>query len=443
MLQMEQPIAVDGVLNYSLLEKVMEYHCLRVPKLKRLKDYYDGLHDILKREMPEEKPNNKVVVNYARYITDIMQGYFIGKPVTYKYPDDKMSEIINNIHKYNDEQDENSELANMTGIFGESYELIYLDEQGDVRYNKVSPLNGFIVYDTKINPAPLFAIRVYGYNDLLLSKEIVKVEVYDSDFVYMLDYTDKKFKLVETYQHFFNDVPVVEYPNNSDRTGDFENVITMIDAYNLSVSNTQNDAEYFSDSYLALIGMTGTTEEDVADMKKNRVLLLDEAGQAYFLVKPSNDADSQNNKNRLNSDIHKMSFIPDISDENFAGNASGVAMSYKLFALDQIISNKERKFKTALMRRLEIICNYLAIKNIKFDYKQVEIQFARNKPVDEKQAVEIFEKLKGQISDLAALSYLPMIEDPRKELEQIEKEREDSIELYQVPLEGDDDGEES
>jgi len=95
------------------------------------------------------------------------------------------------------------------------------------------------------------------------------------------------------------------------------------------------------------------------------------------------------------------------------------------------------------MRRLEIICNYLAIKNIKFDYKQVEIQFARNKPVDEKQAVEIFEKLKGQISDLAALSYLPMIEDPRKELEQIEKEREDSIELYQVPLEGDDDGEES
>jgi len=307
MLQMEQPIAVDGVLNYSLLEKVMEYHCLRVPKLKRLKDYYDGLHDILKREMPEEKPNNKVVVNYARYITDIMQGYFIGKPVTYKYPDDKMSEIINNIHKYNDEQDENSELANMTGIFGESYELIYLDEQGDVRYNKVSPLNGFIVYDTKINPAPLFAIRVYGYNDLLLSKEIVKVEVYDSDFVYMLDYTDKKFKLVETYQHFFNDVPVVEYPNNSDRTGDFENVITMIDAYNLSVSNTQNDAEYFSDSYLALIGMTGTTEEDVADMKKNRVLLLDEAGQAYFLVKPSNDADSQNNKNRLNSDIHKMS----------------------------------------------------------------------------------------------------------------------------------------
>jgi len=443
---MEQPIAVDGVLNLPLLEKVIEYHKARIPRLKKLKAYYDGYHDILKRQLPEEKPNNKVVANYAKYITDIMQGYFIGKPITYKYPDEKMAKVINNIHKYNDEQDENSELANMASVFGQGFELLYPDEEANVRYNEVSPLNGMIVYSTDINPTPLFAIRVYAYTDLLLNKVIEKIIVYDKEYSYSLEYRDGKFGPVEVDEHFFKDVPVVEYQNNVDRIGDFEGVISLIDAYNLAISNTQNDAEYFSDSYLALVGMSGTNSEDVAEMKKNRVLLLDEAGQAYFLVKPSNDTDSEHNKERLNKDIHKMSFIPDISDSNFAGNASGVAMSYKLFALDQIIANKERKFKTGLMRRIELICNYLAIKNMNFDYKQVVIQFARNKPVDEKQAVEIFQILKGNVSDQTSLSYLPMIEDANKEIERMEEEKANAVELYQMPqvppIEGDEDGEE-
>jgi SPP1 family phage portal protein len=440
MLQVEQQIATDGVVDKNLLKAVLTYHDAMKSNMNKLKRYYDGEHDILSRNLPAEKPNNRVVVNYCKYISDIMQGYFIGKPVSYKYEDDRMNETFQDIHKYNDEQDENSELANLLSIYGNGYEIIFADENGDIRYNEVSPLEAIIAYDTKITPEPMFAVRQYDVTDIVDNTTVTKIEVYDKDNIYYLEKSTAGIMQTDVQDHFFDDVPIVEFINNKDRKGDFESIITMNDAYNLAMSNTQNDAEYFSDSYLALVGMSGTQEDDIVEMKQNRVLLLDEAGQAYFLVKPSNDAESEHNKERINSDIHKMSFIPDISDESFASNASGVAMSYKLFALDQIIANKERKFKTGLLRRLELICNFLAKKNIVYDYKQVEVQFSRNKPVDEKTAVEIFAILKGLVSDQTAYTILPYIEDAQKELEQVEKERENDVAYMPIEVTADEEG---
>ena len=59
-------------------------------------------------------------------------------------------------------------------------------------------------------------------------------------------------------------------------------------------------------------------------MKKNRVMLLPQDGDASWLIKQTNDAAAENIKTRLDKDIHRFSGVPDMSDENFAGNASGV-----------------------------------------------------------------------------------------------------------------------
>jgi hypothetical protein len=80
----------------------------------------------------------------------------------------------------------------------------------------------------------------------------------------------------------------------------------------------------------------GTTTEEIADMKNNRTLLFNEltGGQlpAGFLVKPSNVEEAKEQIGQLNEDIHKFSKAVDLSDENFATNASGVkcaAPSYR------------------------------------------------------------------------------------------------------------------
>ena len=114
-----------------------------------------------------------------------------------------------------------------------------------------------------------------------------------------------------------------------------------------------------------------------------------------------------------------------MSDENFSANASGVAMAYKHFGLDQVVVNKERRFKTGVYKRLELICNFLNTKlgTDKYDYREIKLNFTRNKPVNEKENAEIANILKGLVSDQTAISYLTMVEDVTDEMERIENEK--------------------
>lgn len=411
-----------------IVELLKDYKTNELPRLQKLGNYYDGKTAITKREMDEGKPNNKTVLNYPGYIVDMIKGYFLGKPLAYTSQDGQkeLMEQIQDIFNYNDEQDENSEIASIMGTKGVAYELLYSDEQANIRFNEVDPENAFIVYDNKIIPEPRFGVRFYVIDD------IEYIETYTKDEIIKYELVDDEITEIDISEHYFGDVPLIPFYNNKKAIGDFEKVISLIDAMEVATSNSINDLEYFSDAYMYLIGMSGTDSEDIKKIREQKVILLEEKGAAGFLVKESNNQDSENVKNRLNSDIHKFSGIPDMSDENFAANASGVAMAYKHFGLDQVVANKERKFKTGIYRRLELICNFLNTKKAtnKYDYREIKLTFQRNKPINEKENAEIAQILKGIVSEQTALSYLAMVDDVNDELERIESERS----AYNIPF---------
>ena len=56
----------------------------------------------------------------------------------------------------------------------------------------------------------------------------------------------------------------------------------------------------------------------------------------------------ENMKNRFNDEIHKFSSTPDLSDDFFSGNASGVAIKYKLYGTETLTAVKERYFKKGI-----------------------------------------------------------------------------------------------
>jgi len=142
-------------------------------------------------------------------------------------------------------------------------------------------------------------------------------------------------------------VPVAIYENNEDQMGDFEKVIDLIDAYDKMESDSLNDFEYFVDAYLALYGFTADAE-DIQQMKQNRVLLMDEGTSAEWLIKSENDATTENMKDRLDKDIHKFAKCPNLADQEFASNASGIAITSQLLGTENLTAIKERKFKKGL-----------------------------------------------------------------------------------------------
>lgn len=427
----------NASLTIELLKKMVEAHLqTEVPRLEELENYFQGKTKILRRIMEDtSKPNNQISNPFANYITTNLVGYFMGKPVAYKSQDEQALEQLQMIFTYNDEQDENAELATAQSIYGVGYEMLYIDEEGSVRFRNVNPKEVIMVYDNTVENELLYAVRYYKELDLLKDEEYITIEVYSKTekLTYKADVQLGAINLIDEQPLFFSLVPFVEYKNNEDKLGDFEEVMALIDAYDVAVSDTLNSQAYFADCYLALKGMTAEPE-DIKAMKENRVMLLDgEDADAFWLTKDVNDTELENTKIRLERDIHKFAKCPNLSDENFAGNASGVAMAYKTMGTENLTAIKERKFKKGLQRRIELIAAINGLKSTSFDWKAIEIVFTRNIPVNIAETVDIASKLKGLVSDETILSILPFVEDVEVELERLKEQQEQSPFYNELP----------
>ncbi len=374
------------------------------------------------------KPNNKIANAYASYITDTLVGYFIGEPVTYTSNDNVLIQDLNMILEYNDEADENAELAKNASIYGVAYEMLYLSEEDKmIRFKSLNPKEVIPIFDKTVEQNLLAVMRYYEDYDYVEDNTYTIVEVIDSKMVrrYKLD---TGLSLLEEYPHYFSMVPVAIFKNNEDETGDFEQVISLIDAYDKMESDSLNDFEYFVDAYLALYGFTADAE-DIAQMKENRVLLMDEGTSAEWLIKQTSDAYVENMKNRLDKDIHKFAKCPNMSDEEFASNASGIAIKFKLLGTENLVSIKERKFKRGLQQRLELMSMINSVLREGFDWRAIDIVFTRNIPSNDTDIANMVNTLKDIVSEETLLAQIPFVEDVQTELERVKTEREENKEL--------------
>ncbi len=405
-------------------------------RLRKLQNYYRGNHPILTQPHKSGKPDNRLVNNFCRAISDSTVGYFLGKPVTYSFTDDALGEKIIDINDYNDEQFVNSRLARDLSVFGRAAELIYFDDDRRIRFLPIDVTSVIPIYANKLDRTLTAAIRSYEIeefypdeNEYMSASSIIKrniVEVYDNEFVSVYEYTPVKHEigLLRRIPHYFGEVPVNFYYNNCDETGDFEPVLTLIDAYNRLQSESVNDFDLFADSYLAITGMGGTDREDIERLREDRVLLLDDGGEASWLTKTVNDTYIENLKSRIARDIYRFSDTVDLSEEILGGGQlSGAAIRYRLLNFENRVSVTERYFKKGLCRRYELICNMMSALGLgTFDWRKINYIFTRNLPDNESDIADTLEKYQSLISKRTILERIPFITDVDDELERIKAE---------------------
>lgn len=405
-------------------------------KYGTLHDYYVGEHRILNEPKKySTDPNNRIVINMAKYITDTATGYFMGEPVVYDSPDEEYLQLVQDIFNYNDEQDHNTELEKQCSICGSCFEMLYLDEDAQVRFARIPSSNGIMICETDSGfSTPMAFIRTILSKDKS-GNQIRKVEFWDSKMVLRFYSANGGYlSMTGTEEHYWQDVPFVEYINNEERLGDFEGVITGVDAYNKSQSNTANYFQYNDDAILKVLKLGDVKNEDIEDLREKRVIVLEDGGDVQWLLKTIDDTALENYKNRLKEDIHTMSNVPHMCDESFGGNLSGVAISYKLWGLEQMCAIKERKFKKGLQRRIELITNILNIMGHHFDYRDIKPKFRRNRPQNDMETAQIVTMLANDLSRETRLQLMPGVEDVQEELRKLEEEKskeQENFGLYQ------------
>ncbi|MGN0181150.1 MAG: phage portal protein [Candidatus Ornithomonoglobus sp.] len=427
----------------QISKKIAKFESRVFPRLNRLFGYYIGNHGILDVTKGKGKPNNKLVTNYAKNIVTNTQGYFMGVPVTYKSSDAELEERIQDIIEYNDDAAVNSDLAEDLSIYGIAAELLYIDADAQIRYTEIDPKHLYIETSQNVNDEIILAIRWYDVydDDDICTRHI---EVYDAETItYYMTKGKRGGAIVpevpegtasNVVRHYWGAVPINVYYNNKNHMGDFEDIISLQDAYNTMESESVNDYQSFADAILLLKNTKMPTEIDPVtgkqkktDFRDTKVLSVYDEGDASYLVKQVNDTYVENIKERIREDIYLTSNTVNMSDENFAANASGVSIIYKLMNFENRVAKTERRFTKGLQRRFELICTILNIKAGPYDYRDITFNYTRNIPANVSELVTEVLQLDGIVSLKTRLALLPFINDPEDEIKQLEKEQKSQM----------------
>ena len=219
---------------------------------------------------------------------------------------------------------------------------------------------------------------------------------------------------------------MIQYKNNTEFLGDFEPVISLIDAYNLLQSDRVNDKEQLVDAILCMYGMDFDVEQ-AEQLKESRMLAnLPVDGRVEYLVKTLQETDVDILRQNLEADIHKISMVPNMSDNNFVGNSSGVAIRYKLLAFEQNIKNKERYMEKGLMERFKLYNNYLVTKSkmTEVPIEEVDAVFKRNLPSNDFEISQMINNLADFVDSETLIGQLSFIKDASDIVEAKKKEDE-------------------
>lgn len=418
-------------------------HSSEVDRIAKCFNYYDGKHAISK----SSRKGEKIVCNHAKDITDTATGYFMSNPITYttKDEDKKTLDTLTDVFDKSELEDIDQDNALDMSKCGIAYEYVYAKEGESVPTSKnLDPRNSFIVIDDSIEENELFGVyyeRNYDSKKKILTFKAVvatKTKVFNYNYT---KYNNGNLSGIksEGTPHLFRDVPFIMYKNNKDCFGDFEQQIALIDAYNIIMSDRVDDKEQFLKSILVIYGsMLGDdpkeSEEAMKRLKDAGLLELQNGAKAEYVTRTYDESGLEILKNAIKEDIYTFSHVPCLTDKNFVGNSSGVAMEYKLLGLEMITKTKSRHYTKGLKKRIRLYCNYLNLKSLALNPGSITVNFTRGLPKNLIELSQMISNLDGKVTTKTLISQLPFVDDPDGEIKELTKQKVENMKNQQAMM---------
>ena len=385
---------------------ITDHYQTQCPRLAALDDYMkarnNGIYNDECRRIEEGKADHRAAHNFAKIINIFDVGYNTGIPIKKTSDNEDINNLIREYDKQNDIEALDSELWRDFRKYA-------------VRYPRY-----------RIGMQELTKVTIYTDTEIITYKPC-------SLSMMVLEEEDRK-------EHYWGEVPVTEYSPDRYRQGGYEDVTSLIDLYDAAQSDTANYMTDFNEATLVISGdldMSRYSVKDVIAMKKANLLLLENGinpdgsksqTEAKYVYKQYDVTGTEAYKERLQKDIHKISFVPDLTDEAFSGTQSGEAMKYKLFGFQQLAKTSQRGFKKGLMRRYRLLLN---IKNYvseadNADLGNLTITFTPNLPKAVLEELKALADAGTEFSQQTLLELASFVEDAQAEIEKVREEQEDS-----------------
>lgn len=439
----------------SIIESIANYHEENiVPKYRIKRDYYKGRHHTImnKPSTPLGKPDNRLIVNLPKKLTDTFNGFFIGDPIQIRYLDntnqdesDKTNEEISNWMNDVNFTDKASEYAKTADIYGRAYFRAF-DTADSIDIAVLSPRDTLIVYDNTPLNNPVIAIN-YSTNGI--SND---VWVMDDKADYHFSDVNGKFSMVNIQEteegqpnilnqeniHSFEGFPVFELPENDERIGIFDNVLSLIDAADEILSSKANDINSISNGILVVTGAQ-LTDDQLANVKTMHVLNLydndddalsdsnNKTPNAYYVTPDINDDMQEHMLDRTIEQVYQNAQVVNMNDSKFGQSASaisGIALKQRYQDMMSKAETKASKMDSSLRALFSCLFSKLKVdanvQNIEFNHKQ---SIPKN-VLEEAQTVQA---LDGQVTNETKLSALSLVKDTHAEVQNWMNEQEQGV----------------
>lgn len=392
------------------------------PERQRLYDYYRGEQSVDKGETVRGRPNNRLRAPFPRYITEVHTGYFLGISPTLAYGDAAagahyaaLSRTLSLPHLYFD-------IGRDMSICGVGFALVWAERSG-VRVCRCDPCDCFAIRSSEAGSPLLATVRLFAGREGEL-----RGVLYTPEHLVSFVWSGGSVTLGTAEKNLLHTIPLLPFYNNCQGTGDFEMVTGLVDAYNLLLSGAMDDMQSVANAFLALYGMQGTTQKDIEQANRTRILALSEGGRAEFVVKNLNHEALGQLEINLRRSILQLSMTPDLCDEHFAGNSSGVALQYKLWGIEQVRAAKERTFTDGMGTLLAALAAGERLLGCGVDLRGGEMTFYKNLPQDYAALVKTLLSLSPLLSKRTILENLPWVADVQEELKRKTEETDENNE---------------
>lgn len=390
----------------DILKYIDDYELKEVPELNKLWAYYKGENTKIlnKPKLDANSPDNRTVIAYGRKLVTTWVGYGCRpRYITYKATketdqsiddgdlelnEEEIKEELTTDEKYvnelqktfneNNEHIKTSRAWRNIGIFGVSYEIVYIDSainikdenipiKAEPKFFTVDPREMILLYNYDSEPKKKIAIRYYEVEH----NKKYKVEVYYKDKVILYDRVrdeeNQIWKLVldKAYYNFFNEIPVVAFYPGDDMLGVIKPVLSIIDDYDSLFSDSMNEFDKFALAYIIMkryaitnpvdMKTPGKQNENLSKLKNKRVFEnVPSDGEIKFLTKDIPTGFMEFMAKNLREQIHIQSHVPDFN-YMATGNLSGAAIQRLMFDFENLVSATEADFDIGLLDRIKLI----------------------------------------------------------------------------------------
>lgn len=387
----------------DVMKKAMVVHEVNRVEIEYLFNYHKGKQPILDRiKEVREEINWKITENHASEIVSFKVGYVFGSPLNYvqrgkvdanksdETKDDTRIATLNEMLFEEDKATKDRELGETLAICGIGHRLVY-PKKNRIGTSPFDIINldaqgTFVIKSNDIYKKPMLGVTFVKDCD----SNKLKITAYSDKAIWTLESGVKGgFEIIgKTAVNPLGSIPIIEYINNNDRMGSFENVIPILDALNIATSDRLNDVSQFVQSLIWFNNVDIDEAQFKTLRQKGGIKTKSEQGTqatVSYLTASLDQSETQTFVDYLYSTVLQIAGVPDRKLSSGGNTGSAVMLSSGWENAETMARSTELTFGKSEKEMLRIILRILkdipvtssAMSTISLS--DIDIKYSRNR----------------------------------------------------------------